>query len=246
MTEFVTRSKKLTLWQSCYISLAWRNEWLPLKSQKPCHHGAVTTWGSVFLIFDSLCDRIWLLYSNDTWSWSLHVLPSFNKYLTVKLMDNLISQSSTGGKSSFCESWLANLQASVPASLKPVHCDHIMEKLLSDWLKCVLKLPHQGRALTLTQIERDTGQYGCIGCVSIRNCQISWWKQVAPFPKFYEVCLRLHRTCWNAGSMKGLINFPRKIKIIWESFSWFYPVASMSDFYHNVSSRVFLFIDGPM
>ena len=88
-------------------------------------------------------------------------------------MDNLISQSSTGGKSSFCKPWLAILQASVHASLKPVHHNHVMEKLLSDWSKCILKLPHQGRALSLTQIERDTGQYGCRGCVSIRNCQIS-------------------------------------------------------------------------
>ena len=104
MTEFVTRSKKLTLWQSCYISLAWINDWLPSKSQKPCHHRAVTTWGSVFPIFDSLCDLIWLLYSNDTQRGRcLHMLPSFNKYLTAILMDNLISQSSMGGKSSFCE-----------------------------------------------------------------------------------------------------------------------------------------------
>ena len=102
------------------------------------------------------------------------MLPSFNKYLTVKLMDNLISQSSMGGKSSFCEPRLAILQVSVHASLKPAHCDHMMEKLLSDWLKCILKLPHQGRVLSLTQIERDAGQYGCKGCVSIQNCQISW------------------------------------------------------------------------
>ena len=89
-------------------------------------------------------------------------------------MDNLISQSSTGGKSSFCEPKLAILQVSVHASLKTTHCNHVVEKLLSDWLKCVLKLPHPGRALSLTQIERDAGQYGCRGCVSIRNCQISW------------------------------------------------------------------------
>ena len=175
MTGFVTRSKKLTLQQSCCISLAWTNEWLPSKSRKPCHHRAVTTWGSVFPIFNSLCDRIWLLYSDDTQRGRcLHMLPSINKYLTVKLMDNLISQSSTGGKSSFCKPKLAILQVSVHTSLKPVHCDHVMEKLLSDWLKCILKLPHQGRALSLTQIERDAGQYGCRGCVSIRNCQISW------------------------------------------------------------------------
>ena len=104
MTGFVTRAKKLTLWQSCYISLAWMNEWLPLKSRNLAHHRAVSTWGSVFPIFDSLCDRIWLLYSNDTQRGGcLHMLPSCNKYLTVKLTDNLISQSSTGGKSSFCE-----------------------------------------------------------------------------------------------------------------------------------------------
>ena len=48
---------------------------------------------------DSLCDQIWLLYSNDTQRGGcLHMLPLFNKYLTVKLTDNLISQSSTGGK----------------------------------------------------------------------------------------------------------------------------------------------------
>ena len=187
MTGFVTHSKKLTLWQSCYISLAWTNEWLPSKSQKPCHHWAVTTWGSVFPIFDSLCDWIWKLYTNDTQRGGcLHMLHSFNKYLTVKLTDNLISQSSTGGKSSFCEPQLAILQVSVHASLKPVHCDHVMEKLLSDWLKCVLKLPCLGRALLLTQIERDTSQYGCRGCVSIQNGQISWWKQVVPSPKFFR------------------------------------------------------------
>ena len=95
------------------------------------------------------------------------MLHSFNKYLTVKLTDNLISQSSMGGKSSFCEPKLAILQVSVHASLKPVHCDHMIERLLSDWLKCILKLPHQGRALSLTQIERDAGQYCCRGCVSI-------------------------------------------------------------------------------
>ena len=95
------------------------------------------------------------------------MLHSFNKYLTVKLTDNLISQSSTGGKSSFCEPKLAILQISIHASLKPAQCDHVVEKLLSDWLKCILKLPRQGRALSLTQIERDAGQYGCRGCVSI-------------------------------------------------------------------------------
>ena len=95
------------------------------------------------------------------------MLHSINKYLTVKLTDNLIFQSSTGGKSLFCKPKLATLQVSVHASLKPVHCDHVMEKLLSDWLKCVLKLPCQGRALSFTQIERDAGQYGCRGCVSI-------------------------------------------------------------------------------
>ena len=35
-----------------------------------------------------------------------------------------------------------------------MHFDHAMEKLLSDWLKCVLKLRHQGRALSLTQIKK--------------------------------------------------------------------------------------------
>ena len=38
--------------------------------------------------------------------------------LTLKLMDNLISQSSTGGKSPLCEPELAILQVSVHASLK--------------------------------------------------------------------------------------------------------------------------------
>ena len=70
------------------------------------------------------------------------MLPSIIKYLTVKLTDNLISQSSTGGKSSFCEPEVAILQVSVHASLKSVHCDHVTRKLLSDWLRCVLKLPH--------------------------------------------------------------------------------------------------------
>ena len=55
------------------------------------------------------------------------MLPSINKYLTVKLTDNLISQSSTGGKSSFYEPKLAILQVSVHASLKSTHCDHVME-----------------------------------------------------------------------------------------------------------------------
>ena len=45
-------------------------------------------------------------------------LPSIKENLTLKLMDNLISQSSIGGKSSFCESELAILQVSVHASLK--------------------------------------------------------------------------------------------------------------------------------
>ena len=56
------------------------------------------------------------------------MLPSINKYLTVKLMDNLISQSSTGGKSLFCEPKLAILQVSVHASLNSMHCDHMTEK----------------------------------------------------------------------------------------------------------------------
>ena len=44
----------------------------------------------------------------DTWRGECpHMLHSFNKYLTVKLMDNLTSQSSMGGKSSFCEPKLA-------------------------------------------------------------------------------------------------------------------------------------------
>ena len=46
------------------------------------------------------------------------MLPSIKENLTLKLTDNLISQSSTGGKSSFCEPELAILQVSVHASLK--------------------------------------------------------------------------------------------------------------------------------
>ena len=52
---------------------------------------------------------------------------------------------------------------------------------------------------------------------------------------FCKEYLRLHRTCWHIDSMKGPTNFPRKIRIIRESFSWFSClVASMSDFHHNV------------
>ena len=54
------------------------------------------------------------------------MLPSINKYSTVKLTDNLIFQSSTGGKSLFCEPKLAILQVSVHASLKSEHCNHVM------------------------------------------------------------------------------------------------------------------------
>ena len=57
------------------------------------------------------------------------MLPSIKEYLTLKLTDNLISQSSTGGKSSRCEPELAILQVSVHASLKCVHCDHVTRKL---------------------------------------------------------------------------------------------------------------------
>ena len=46
------------------------------------------------------------------------MLPSIKKNLTLKLTDYLISQSSTGGKSSLCEPELAILQVSVHASLK--------------------------------------------------------------------------------------------------------------------------------
>ena len=42
----------------------------------------------------------------------------FKENLTLKLTDNLISQSSTGGNSSFCESESAILQVSVHVSLK--------------------------------------------------------------------------------------------------------------------------------
>ena len=125
------------------------------ESQKPCHHGAATTWGSVFPIFNSMCDQIWSLYNSDTQRGEcLHMLPSIKEYLTLKLTDNLISQSSTGGKSSFCEPESAILQVSVHASLKSVHCDHMTRKLLTDWLRCVLKLPHQGRTLSITQNQK--------------------------------------------------------------------------------------------
>ena len=246
-TGFVTCSKKLTLWQSCCISLAWTNEWLPSKSRKPCHHGAVTTSGSVFPIFDSSCDRIWSLYSDDTQRGGhLHMLPSVAKYLTVKLTDNLISQSSTGGKSSFCKPKLAILQVSVHTSLKSVHCNHVTEKLLSDWLKCILKLPCQGRTLSLTQNRKRRRSIWLQRLCEYLKLSNVLVKTGSTIPKFYGEYLILHRSCWNVSSMKGLVNFPRKIGIIWESFSWFsYPVASMSDFHYNVSSRVFLFVDGP-
>ena len=42
----------------------------------------------------------------------------FKENLTLKLTDNMISQSSTGGNSSFCKSESAILQVSVHASLK--------------------------------------------------------------------------------------------------------------------------------
>ena len=35
------------------------------ESEKPCHHGAATTWGSVFPIFDPLCNQICSLYYDD-------------------------------------------------------------------------------------------------------------------------------------------------------------------------------------
>ena len=122
------------------------------ESKKPCHHRAATTWGSVFPIFDPLCDQIWSLYNGDTQRGGcLCMLPSIKEYLTLKLTDNLISQSSTGGKSSLCEPELVMLKVSVHASLKCMHCDHVTRKLLSDWLRCILKLPRQGRTLSITQ-----------------------------------------------------------------------------------------------
>ena len=71
----------------------------------------------------------------------------FKGNLSLKLMDKLISQCPTGGNSSFCESESAILQVSVHASLKSMHCVHVIRTLLSDWMRCALKLPHQGRTL---------------------------------------------------------------------------------------------------
>ena len=192
VTGFVTRSQKLTLRQSCCISLAWTNDWLPLKSRKCCHHGAVTTWGSVFPIFDSSCDRIWLLYSDDTQRGGcLHMLPVI-KYLKVKLTDNLISQSSTGGKSSFCKPKLAILQVSVHASLKSAHCDHVTEKLLSDWLKCVLKLPRQGRTLSLTQ--------------NRKRCRSIWLQRLCEYSKLSNILVKTGSTIPKI--LRGVLNTP--------------------------------------
>ena len=159
------------------------------ESEKPCHHRAATTWGSVFPIFDPLCDRIWSLYNGDTpRGGCLHMLPSIKEYLTLKLTDNLISQSSTGGKSSLCEPELAMLQVSVHASLKCMHCDHVTRKLLSDWSRCVLKLPHQGRTLSITHnSERPRSiwlqklcEYSKLSNISMKVCSIS--------PKFFARC----------------------------------------------------------
>ena len=150
--------------------------------EKPCHHGAATTWGSVFSIFDSLCNRIWSLYNGDTQRGRcLCMLPSIKEYLTFKLMDNLISQSSTGGKSSFCEPGLAILQVSVHASLKYMRCDHMTRKLLSDWSRCVLKLPCQGRTLSITQNPKRRRsiwlqrlcEYSKMSNISTKICSIS-------------------------------------------------------------------------
>ena len=174
------------------------------------------------------------------------MLPSIKGYLTWKLTDNLISQSSTGGKSSFCEPESAMLQVSVHASLKArivimwsENCSLIGR---GDYLNC----PVKGEPSQSLRIQREAGQYGCRSCVSIRSCQISQRKYVAFPPNFCEEYLSLHRTCCHVDSMKGPTNFLGKVRIIWESFLWFsYLVASMSDFHYNVSSRVFLFADGP-
>ena len=77
------------------------------------------------------------------------MLPSIKENLTLKLTDNLISQSFTGGKSSFCKPELAILQVSVHAS-QSMHCDHVTRIRLSDWSRCILNLPHQGRTLPIT------------------------------------------------------------------------------------------------
>ena len=148
------------------------------ESEKPCHHGAATTWGSVFPIFDPLCDQIWSLYNGDTQRGEcLHMLPSIKKYLTLKLTDNLISQSSTGGKSSFCEPELAILQVSVHASLKCAHCDHVTRKLPSDWLRCILKLPHQGRTLSITQ--------------NPKRCRSIWLQRLCEYSKLSNISTKI-------------------------------------------------------
>ena len=113
------------------------------------------------------------------------MLPSIKEYLTLKLTDNLISQSSTGGKSSLCEPELAMLQVSVHASLKCAHCDHMTRKLLSDWPRCILKLPRQGRTLSATHnSERHRSiwlqklcEYLKLSNISMKVCSIS--------PKFF-------------------------------------------------------------
>ena len=148
------------------------------ESEKPCHHGAATTWGSVFPIFDPLCDRIWPLYNGDTRRGRcLCMLPSIREYLTLKLMDNLISQSSMGGKSSFFEPELAILQVSVHASLKCAHCDHVTRKLLSDWSSCVLKLPCQGRTLSITQ--------------NPKRCRSIWLQRLCEYSKLSNISTKI-------------------------------------------------------
>ena len=148
------------------------------ESEKPCHHRAATTWGSVFPIFDSLCDRIWSLYNGDTQRGRcLHMLPSIKEYLTLKLMDNLISQSSTGGKSLLCEPELAILQVSVHASLKCMHCDHVTRKLLSDWSRCVLKLPRQGGTLSITQ--------------NLKRCRSIWLQRLCEYLKLSNISMKI-------------------------------------------------------
>ena len=94
-----------------------------------------------------------------------------------------------------------------------------------------------------------------------KRCRSIWLQRLCEYWKLSniltEVCrvspenfckeyLRLHRTFWHIDFMKGPTNFLRKVRISRESFSWFsYIVASMSDFHSNVSSWVFLFVDGP-
>ena len=121
--------------------------------RKPRHHGAATTWGSVFPIFDSLCDRIWLLYNDDTQRGGcLCMLTFINKYLAVKLTDNLISQSLHGRKIIILRGWVSHLPSFCVCFSKicALHY-HVIRNPPSDWSRCVLKLSCQWRILSHSQ-----------------------------------------------------------------------------------------------